>query len=110
MTPAFCGALSFPVIEMLLNPEALHLFLTLHQTKTRGGDTPRVSKIPVASATRLSREFALANPPKFRFSFQPEGRQPILGFFLDPWLSALRLLGVWLYRQEWLRKSISIFH
>jgi hypothetical protein len=27
-----------------------------------------------------------------------KGKKPILGFFLDPWLSALQLLGVWLYR------------
>jgi hypothetical protein len=78
--------------------------------KTRGEDRPRVSKIPVASATRLFRGFAIANPPKITFRFLAKGKKPIFGFFLDPWLSALRLLGVWLYQRICLRKSILILY
>jgi len=58
---------------------------------------PRVSKISLASATRLSKRFARANLLKTTFSFWLKVRN-LFGFFLDPWLSVPRLLVVWLYR------------
>jgi hypothetical protein len=39
---------------------------------------PRACKIPLASATRLSKGFAVANPLKITFSFKPKVRNQLL--------------------------------
>jgi len=68
------------------------------------------SKTPFALATWLSRRFAIANQVEVAFKLLPKGKKQLLGFSLDPWLSALRLLEVWLYQQKMFNKIYFLFY